>query len=234
MKITVLHGQMHKGSTYHITEKLVNALKDDTTEVTEFFMPKDSPDYCVGCVQCILRSEENCPHVEKVRPLVRAIEDADVVIIQSPCYVYGMTGQLKVSLDHLAYRWLPHRPHPDMFRKVGVAISTAAGAGTKEVTKAIKTNMNFWGIPKVFQYGVNVRGANWAEVNDAVKQKADRDMKKLASKVKGQLGRVKPNVRGRFMFGLMRKLIKSNDDWSGIDKEHWESQGWLGAKRPWR
>ncbi|HEY8391580.1 MAG TPA: NAD(P)H-dependent oxidoreductase, partial [Capillibacterium sp.] len=47
--------------------------------------------------------------------------------------VLGMTGQLKTFLDHMGYRWLPHRPHPQMFRKIGLAVSTAAGAGAKKV-----------------------------------------------------------------------------------------------------
>ncbi len=38
MKITVIHGQSHKGSTYHIAKQLCDKLGG---EVTEFFLPKD-------------------------------------------------------------------------------------------------------------------------------------------------------------------------------------------------
>ena len=51
----------------------------------------------------------------------------------TPPTVPSMTGQLKTFLDHMGYRWLPHRPHPQMFRKIGLAVSTAAGAGAKKV-----------------------------------------------------------------------------------------------------
>ncbi|MDO5520930.1 MAG: NAD(P)H-dependent oxidoreductase [bacterium] len=53
-------------------------------------------------------------------------------MIDSPCYCMGMTGALKSFLDHLAYLWLSHRPHPQMFHKVGVVISCAGGAGAKK------------------------------------------------------------------------------------------------------
>ena len=61
----------------------------------------------------------------------------------------GMTGQLKTFLDHMGYRWLSHRPHPQMFRKIGLAVSTAAGAGAKRVTKDLRRRYFFWGTPGV-------------------------------------------------------------------------------------
>ena len=30
-------------------------------------------------------------------------------------YVFHATGAMKAFLDHLAYRWMPHRPAPEMF-----------------------------------------------------------------------------------------------------------------------
>ena len=46
MKITVIHGQSHKGSTYNIAKQLCDKLDG---EVTEFFLPKDFEGYCNGC-----------------------------------------------------------------------------------------------------------------------------------------------------------------------------------------
>lgn len=37
---------------------------------------------------------------------------------------------------------MPHRPHPKMFSKVGLVISTASGAGAKKVTKAFSHMFN--------------------------------------------------------------------------------------------
>jgi len=38
MKIVVIHGQSHKGSTYHIARKLAEKIDSN---ITEFFLPKD-------------------------------------------------------------------------------------------------------------------------------------------------------------------------------------------------
>lgn len=43
MKITVVNGQSHKGSTYHIGKMLADKLGG---KVTEFFLPKDFSDMC--------------------------------------------------------------------------------------------------------------------------------------------------------------------------------------------
>ena len=56
MKITVIHGQSHKGSTYHIAKQLCDKLGG---EVTEFFLPKDFAGYCKGCTACFIK-EDGC------------------------------------------------------------------------------------------------------------------------------------------------------------------------------
>lgn len=57
MKIAVINGQNHKGSTYHIGKQVADKLGG---EVTEFFLPRDFGDFCVGCTQCFLKSETLC------------------------------------------------------------------------------------------------------------------------------------------------------------------------------
>lgn len=64
MKIAVINGQNHKGSTYHIGKQVSDKLGG---EVTEFFLPRDFGDFCVGCTQCFLKSETLCPHYERLK-----------------------------------------------------------------------------------------------------------------------------------------------------------------------
>ncbi|HHU82254.1 MAG TPA: flavin reductase, partial [Firmicutes bacterium] len=42
MKITVVHGQLHEGSTYNITKIFLKKLAGENPEIAEFFMPKDA------------------------------------------------------------------------------------------------------------------------------------------------------------------------------------------------
>ena len=112
MKITIVHGQSHKGSTYNIARILSEKLKG---EVTEFFLPKDFGSFCVGCNNCFEKSEKECPHYNKLANITEAINEADLIILASPVYVFHATGAMKAFLDHYGYRWMVHRPEEKMF-----------------------------------------------------------------------------------------------------------------------
>lgn len=73
MHITIIHGQSHKGSTYHIARMLAEKLQGD---ITEIFLPRDSGSFCVGCTSCFGKSETLCPHYEKLKPLTEALDRA--------------------------------------------------------------------------------------------------------------------------------------------------------------
>lgn len=232
MRIIVLHGQMHKGSTYNITKLFLDKLSDKDTEITEFFMPKNTPSFCVGCFNCFIKGEEKCPHADIVQPVAKAIEEADLLILESPCYVCGMSGQLKTFLDHMAYRWMPHRPHPKMFNKVGLVISTAAGAGTGKVTKALADNLFYWGVPKIYHYGKNVGALSWEAVKLEKKAQIEREVIRISAKILGRLYKVKPGIKTKALFKIMQMSQKSNN-WNITDKEYWVKNGWLDGKKPW-
>ena len=97
MKIPSIHGQSHRGSTSHIAKMLAEKLQG---EITEFFLPRDFGSLCTGCTNCFAKSETLCPHYEKLKPITEAIDNADVIILASPVYVYHVTGAMKVCLDH--------------------------------------------------------------------------------------------------------------------------------------
>lgn len=232
MKIVVLHGQMHKGSTYNITKLFLKNLADENTKVTEFFMPEDTPPFCIGYFNCFIKDEEKCPHSDRVQPIVKVIDESDMIILESPCYVYGMSGQLKTFLDHLAYRWMAHRPHPEMFGKVGLVISTAAGAGAKRVTKSLKDNLFYWGVSKVYRFDKNIGASSWETVKQEKKTRIEKEVKKLSRQILKQIGQSKPGIKTKLMFMIMRMGQKVND-WNPTDKEFWLKNGWLESNRPW-
>ena len=138
MKIVCIYGQNHKGSIYHIAKMLADKLQGETKE---FFLPRDFNHYCVGCTQCFEKDEKLCPHYGDLSPLTEAMDEADVIILASPVYVYHASGPMKSFLDHYGYRWMVHRPEERMFHKQAVCISTAAGGGMKSTNKDIHSGL---------------------------------------------------------------------------------------------
>ena len=155
MKVVVINGQNHKGSTWHIGRMLAEKLTVPE-DITEFFLPRDMPHFCLGCTQCFMKSETLCPHAAQLAPITAAMDAADVLIFTSPVYVYHATGSMKAFLDHYGWRWMPHRPEAKMFTKQGVVISTAAGGGMKSTNRDIADSLFFWGVPRVYKYGLAV------------------------------------------------------------------------------
>ncbi len=75
MKTVIINGVNHKGSTYHIARMLADRIGG---EITEFFLPRDFGEFCIGCTQCFGDHESKCPHVEKLAPITQAIDEADI------------------------------------------------------------------------------------------------------------------------------------------------------------
>ncbi len=233
MDITIIHGQAHKGSTYHITDMIRERISFDNTEIHEYFMIKDTPGFCVGCYNCILKGEQYCPHAEKIQEICASMIKSKVIIIDSPTYCYEMTGQLKTLFDHYGYMWMSHRPRKEMFNKVGIAITTAAGAGAKNVVKSIERQMFWWGIPQIYKLNFNVSALNWDGVSEKIKTKISNRVNLMSEDIKNNINNVKPNIKTRILFNIMRKMQTGND-FNLTDRSHWENNGWIGSERPWK
>ena len=167
-------------------------------------------------------------------PITEAIDNADVIILASPIYVYHATGAMKSFLDHYGYRWMPHRPEGKMFNKQAICISTGAGAGMKSAASDIKTSLFYWGISDITVYKARSLSTSWEDVNEKIKSKIETDISKLAVKIKRNNGRAKVSIKSKFMFYLMRMSQLKSEQACPQDRQYWQSKGWLDKKRPWK
>lgn len=229
MKITIIHGQSHKGSTYHVANSLAEKLKGD---VTEFFLPRDFGEFCVGCTTCFCESEKKCPHYSKLCAITEAIDAADVLIFASPVYVYHATGAMKAFLDHYGWRWMVHRPEEKMFSKQAVCISTAAGAGMKSTNRDIADSMFWWGVANTYCLGFAVAETSWERVSEKKKAVVDKKLSALAGKIIKRQGNVKPSLKTKAFFMVMRQMQKHG--WNEADVNYWKGKGWTENVRPWK
>lgn len=228
MKITVVHGQNHKGSTYHITKMLTDQIGGT---VHEFFLPDAFGSFCAGCSQCFEVSETRCPHYRQLAPVTTALREADVIILESPVYVYHCTGPMKAFLEHYGYQWMVHRPDPSMFSKQGICLSTAAGAGTKSTCKDMADSLFFWGVGRIETVGFSLHALRWSQVSETQKRTIEQRMHRLAARVRTHQGRVHLSVKTKAFFRLMRKLHRRG--FNGVDDQYWKTQGWLNGQLPW-
>ncbi len=235
MKVAVVYGNARHGSTWNTVQLYLQELNQyGTNEITEFYLPKDMPHFCVGCFTCFLKGENSCPHAESVQPIAKALQESDIIVLASPVYGLDVTGSMKALIDHLCYMWISHRPAPEMFQKVGVVFATTAGAGTSHTAKTMRNSLQFWGIKRVYTVKKAVSALKWEEVSEKNKTKLRKKTARIAqSSVRSlnRIGRVPVPFIIRVMFGLMRGMQKKNS-WNETDRAYWESNGWLAGKNP--
>ena len=231
MKVVLIHGQNHKGSSYHIGRMIADKMQG-TNEITEFFLPRDLNHFCLGCYNCI-EDDAKCPFYDDKRKIMDAVEAADVLIFTTPTYCMHASAPMKSFMDFTFTYWMVHRPRKSMFSKRAVVVSTAAGTGMKSAMKDITNTLFYWGVPYVKSYGVAVQAMSWDGVNEKKKVKIEKDTVKLARKL--SVGK-KPSVgiKTRFMFKVMVAMQSAGMGSSPAEKEYWEQNGWLGKKRPWK
>ena len=230
MKITLIHGQNHKGSTYHIARMTAEKISES---IDEFFLPQDFSEGCSGCLACLHKGREFCPNSEKVGIIFDSMLSSDVLIIDSPTYVMEMTSHLKGFFEHIYTAWLAHRPEEAMFSKTAVVVSTAAGMGMNNVTKSMARQLFYLGVPKTYRLPFRVMAASWDGVSDKTISKIDKKTDKAARKIVVKKGRAVAGFKTKFMFLMMRKFQKDND-YAPLDKAYWTDKGWLDKNRPWK
>jgi len=235
MKIVLIHGQGHKGITYSMSQCVLKHLKDGETEVQEFFLPKDGPGFCVGCNNCFLYGETHCHQQEKVQPIIKAVEWADVIMLDTPNYCMDMSGAMKSLLDHFAYRWVTHRPHESMFRKVGITLSSSAGAPPIGTVRSLAKQLKWMCVPTVYTFPFISGAMGIGDLSYEKKEKMEKKAQRIANNVKRALKRKHVGIRTKLQFMMFRNMqMGEASSWNPTDKNWWKEQGWLEDKRPWK
>lgn len=235
MKVTVINGNARHGSTWNCTKILLEWIsKYETIDITDFTLPKDMPHFCNGCFSCFNNGENTCPHSSSISPIVTSLTEADLIVITSPVYALDVSGQLKALLDHLCFMWISHRPNPKLFNKIGLTITTTAGAGLGHTTKTIKNSLKFWGVKKIYSFKNPVAAMKWSDVSEKKQEIIQKEMAKLAKRIIKDVKNInsvpRPIFRS-FMFFLMKGMMKKNT-WNPHDRKHWEDHGWLSGSKP--
>lgn len=231
MRIVVIHGQNHKGSTYNISRVLLDNISVEK-EVKEFFLPRDLGHFCVGCYSCI-EDETKCPFYEDKWKIMKEVEEADLLILDTPTYCMAPSAGMKTFIDLTFTYWVSHKPRKSMYSKKAVVISTAAGAGAKDAIKPVKKTLFYWGISEIHTYPICVQAMNWEGVRASKKEKIKKDMKQLA----GKLSKEKPvrvSLKVKLFFKVMAMMQKGNMGSGETERKYWEEKGWLGKNRPWK
>lgn len=238
MKITVINGTEKHGVTYRLKEIFLLEFKGKAV-ITEYYLPRDCPDFCIGCTNCLFKGEQTCKAADKIGEIEKSLLEADLIVMTSPAYVLHATGAMKSFLDHFAYRWMPHRPASAMFGKRAVIITQCAGSGAKSAAKDMKDSLSWWGVSKIGIFAEALkRDIVWEKLSQKKQAELTEKIRSLAQKF-ACIDYTKPartNLLVKVKFSVCRMMQKSlhKENPKYLDGKYWAEQGWLGSVRPWK
>ena len=147
MNILILSGSPRKGGN---TDMLVEAFVKGASqkhhiEVVSVHDYKVSP--CMGCNACFRDEDHACCQQDDMTYIYRKMAVADMLVIASPVYFYGLSAQLKAVIDRC------HNPSRDTFHIKKMALFLVGAATLPELFDSILTQyqlcLNFFKLEDV-------------------------------------------------------------------------------------
>ncbi len=122
MKVLAINGSPHeKGCTFTAISLLAEELKRQKIETEIVSIGTKPLQGCIACGKC--RENGLCIFDDIVNVCIKKMKEADGIIIGSPVYYSGISGQMKSFLDRFFYAG------PDLRFKVGVAVTSLRRSG---------------------------------------------------------------------------------------------------------
>lgn len=130
--IIILVGSMRKGGNTDLLAQAFaeGARKNNSVEIVSVADYKVSP--CIGCNSCFTREGNKCFQNDDMDRIYEKLKVADVVVLASPVYFYGISAELKAVIDRL------HTPMRNEFSIKKLALLLVGAAELPELFDAIK------------------------------------------------------------------------------------------------
>lgn len=101
-KIVILNGSPRvNGNTKALIEKFTQGAQAAGKEVLCFDLQKMNIHGCLGCGKGGKDAKSPCVQKDDMLKIYPAYQEADVVVLASPMYYWGISGQLKCAFDRL-------------------------------------------------------------------------------------------------------------------------------------
>lgn len=131
-RIVVLVGSMRKdGNTDLLAHSFADgASKNNIVELVSVADYNINP--CIGCNSCFTKKRNQCFQNDDMPIIYDKLRNADIVVVASPVYFYGISAQLKTIIDRL------HTPMRNEFHVKKLALLLVGAATLPELFDAIK------------------------------------------------------------------------------------------------
>ena len=172
MNILILSGSPRKGGNTDLLAEAFakGASQKHHVEIVSVHDYKVNP--CMGCNACFKNKSNACVQNDDMSLIYEKMSRADMLVITSPVYFYGLSAQLKAVIDRF------HNPIRDTFRIKKMALLLVGAATLPELFDSILAQyrlcLNFFKLEdagRVLVRGVKDKGdiKNTNALNEAFK-----------------------------------------------------------------
>ena len=130
--IVILVGSMRKnGNTDLLAQAFAEGARENNfVEIVSVADYKVNP--CIGCNSCFIKEGNKCFQNDDMDGIYEKLKVADMVVVASPVYFYGISAELKAVIDRL------HTPMRNEFSIKKLALLLVGAAELPELFDAIK------------------------------------------------------------------------------------------------
>ena len=182
--ICILGSPREKGNSAAIVDTFCETAKNRCSEIEMVRLNQLDFEGCQGCMACKERSER-CVVKDDLKPVLDSIYEADILVLASPVYMGGVSGQFKCFMDR-TFSFLtpdfktstnPSRLPPG---KKGLVVVTQGAPESmfKDVSAQLEMMLKMHGFSDV----KTIRGCEIRDIGDAEKDKSLMDMAVGAAK----------------------------------------------------
>jgi len=219
VKIAIINGSPRKdGATAKVLNEFASQLKYENIDINMFHLSDLKMDFCKGCCGCYKTGQ--CFLDDDANILLNAIEEADGLIIGTPCYVSGVSAQLKVFIERAHFPIMQSLKDKHTF---GIVTYENAGAGS--AYKALNNLFAFSGAKSIgkliIKTPLNSDPVKNSKFKNLIKSKAAR----LHSSIQNNKSSLNCRVTHFFVlnFGIKPFVLKKGEAFQGVLKS-WQEQ----------
>ena len=102
MKILALNGSPRpNGNTAALVESFVEGATESGHQVTVVPVGQKKIAGCLGCEYCHTKGNGRCIQQDEMQQVYPLLEQAEMIVLASPIYYHGFTGQLQCAVNRI-------------------------------------------------------------------------------------------------------------------------------------
>ena len=103
-KVLILSASPRKGGNSDtLCDEFLRGARESGNEPEKIFLRDKKIGYCTGCGVCYKR--HRCAQDDDMAEILGKMVEADVIVMATPVYFYGMNAQMKTVIDRVAPRY---------------------------------------------------------------------------------------------------------------------------------